>query len=215
VSENSRLCVKGMFGFDAVVQRTPVEAWGSKTACEGWVASDVVNHLAAMCSMLTAMSQGVPAVVLGSEGLAAPGMPDHVFHGEWGEMLQEPTITSGVDVAAAWTGFRDGLLETLDDPAALGHEVLSPWGPTTTDGFALSAACDAAVHTWDLATAVGLEPVVDEELAAAALARFQASESAGAPLRQSVVMSDEVTVRDGGALTRLIGFTGRDPAFGR
>ena len=75
---------------------------------------------------------------------------------------------------------------------------------------------DAVVHTWDLATAVGCEPVVDEGLASMAVERLRATEAAGAPLRQPIVMAEPVPDPvSGGVLERLIAYTGRDPTFGK
>ena len=68
---------------------------------------------------------------------------------------------------------------------------------------------DVLIHTWDLARAVGLDVVLDEDLCEVALAGAQAKEAA---LRESGMFAASVTVPVAADVqSRLLGFLGRDP----
>ena len=94
MSENLRNFTAAVYGFDAVVQRMPEEAWDADSACEGWSGRDLLQH---QCAVLN----GVTAVA-GTGQMAKPTPPEDVS-----------------DPVATWNQCRDELLSTLDQPGVL------------------------------------------------------------------------------------------------
>lgn len=88
---------------------------------------------------------------------------------------------------------------------------MSPWGHTTTEAFLGMAGGDAVVHTWDLAKALGQEPIIDPQLAEDALRAWSENEADGAPVRQPNVLNEPVTTTANDPVSRLIAYSGRKP----
>lgn len=213
MSDSSRLFTKAVFGFDAVVRRTPPERWSNASPCAEWNARDVVSHVAMACSMITGMAQGEPAILEGTNGRPAPGYPGYVMRPPLAAMMKHPFIRPADDVTAVWDQFRDEVLIAIDDPANLDRSSMGTFGPTTPGEFIVPVGFDVVIHTWDVAVAVGIDHAIDPDLAALALAGFSGGEDAGAPLRQPNVMSDRVTTRLSDPVSQLIAFSGRNPAW--
>lgn len=202
--------LKAILGFDAVVQRADPLRWGDASPCEGWVARDVVNHMVFMADMVAGMASGKPAVVEGDVGIPAPGAPGRVLRSDLLEILAGPLIGPDDDPGAVWAEHRDALLDVVSDSTDLDRETLGVWGHTTTEAFLPMAGGDAVVHTWDLARALGQEPVIEPELAQAALDGWLEAESAGLPVRQPMILGEAVRDCGGDPLSALLAFTGRD-----
>lgn len=81
----------------------------------------------------------------------------------------------------------------------LGHETL--------DEYLAWVFFDPLVHTWDIATAAGLDPVVDDDLATEALDYISQHE---ATWRQPMVLGDPVPTDSSNPLDRLLAYCGRD-----
>jgi uncharacterized protein (TIGR03083 family) len=168
MSDNLLAYIKGLFCFDAVVQRTAPTRWDDPSPCERWTARGVVNHNALVCFMIAEMARGHPAAVPADaveRGRPAPSRDGFVF----APHLAQRFVGADDDPVAVWNRRRDDVLEALDRPGALQTEARSPWGHPTVDAFFGLAFYDPLVHAWDLAKAVGQPPVLDVQLAQRAL----------------------------------------------
>jgi uncharacterized protein (TIGR03086 family) len=161
-----------------------VEDWDAVAPCEGWLARDIVGHLAAW----------VPGFMSSFAGVEAPTSPPD----------PEP--------ANAWQQLDGAIRSWLDDPAVAGIEFDGPMGRTdlaaAIDRFVTT---DIMIHTWDLARASGLDDRIDGELAAEMLAGVEPLDEqlrASGHFGPRVDVPDHADVQD-----RLLGFLGRDPAW--
>jgi hypothetical protein len=73
MSDNLLAYIKGLFCFDAVVQRTDPARWNDQSPCERWTARGVVDHNVRVCFMIAEMARGHPVVV--PEGSIERGRP--------------------------------------------------------------------------------------------------------------------------------------------
>ncbi len=177
--------VAGTFG--DVVDRVPDDAWDLQAPCDGWVARDVVVHLVTW----------VP-FVLGRSGIEIPD----------GDGAAE-------DPAGAWWAFAGAVQSAVDDPdvATRRFDAGPPGEMSVEQAVDMLVVTDVLVHTWDLATAVGLEADLDEELAAGMLAGMEPIDEV---LRSSGHYGPAVPIDpDAPVVDRLVAFTGRDPAAAR
>ncbi len=121
---------------------------------------------------------------------------------------EKPDIVSGLsgDTATAFDGAVRTNLAAWRAPGAAQHETTLLPGMRLID----LNLCDAVVHTWDLAQAIGAEPRFDPDAVAYVYDRWRT-----APLdvsREYKAFGPEVAV-DGNApaLDRLLGLLGRQP----
>ena len=134
MSDNLLASIKGLFCFDAVVQRTDHARWDDPSPCERWTARGVVNHHALVCFMIAEMARGNPAAVpAGSveRGRPAPSDDGFVFVPH----LAQRFVGADDDPVEGWNRRRDEVLAALDRPGALQTEARSPWGHPTVDAF--------------------------------------------------------------------------------
>jgi uncharacterized protein (TIGR03086 family) len=125
--------------FDARVQAAPADSWNNPAPCEGWTATDVVDHVAGAANRLTAGLTGT-----------------------------EPAAFDPADVLGSWAAARDGLLTTVVS-ADLSQTVSGPFGPQPAEQVIGRLVCtDVLVHTWDLARAVGGDEHLDQDAVAQA-----------------------------------------------
>lgn len=142
----------------------------------------------------------------------------------WGPSLEAsgrkevvPPPPSGVDLAAG--DWRGDLLAQLDRmvtawaPAAAWEGTTRVVGPTETPARVIGGmiVCELAVHTWDLAAATGQKAELDDQLVGYLFEQVSAGAEQG---RQMGVYGPEVVVTPTApALDRVLGLTGRDPAW--
>lgn len=171
-----------------VVRGIPDGALADPTPCAEYDVKDLVNHLF--------------HVVVEFRKLAAKGSvdftvtPDRVGDGaDWRERFAE----AARELAAAWSapGAEEGTAGTMDMPAR------------TLGAMAL---LDLAVHGWELARATGQpQPPAD----AAVVAELAGQVAGMAPTARAMGMFGEPVAVPAGApeFERLLGLTGRDPAW--
>ena len=114
------------------------------------------------------------------------------------------------DIPGRWAATQLAIFTALD--ANWGHPVDLPGGSTLDVATLLPAlSTDVLVHTWDLGKAIGLEPVLDEDLCERALSGAEAN---GAALRSTGMYARPVAVSaKADVQTRLLGYLGRDPEW--
>ncbi|MEI8239924.1 MAG: TIGR03086 family metal-binding protein [Actinomycetota bacterium] len=125
--------------FDARVAATPADAWNNAAPCDGWTATDVVEHVAGSANRMTAGLTGT-----------------------------EPAEFDKSQPVASWNGARDGLFAAVAT-ADLSTNVNGPFGPMPAEQVIGRLMCtDVLVHTWDLARAVGGDEHIDQDAIAQA-----------------------------------------------
>lgn len=170
-------------GFTARAEGVPDGGWESPAPCEGWVARDVVRHLAEWTPDFFGERYGV----------------------EFGEL---PSVDD--DPAATWAAMRDVLQAALDDPEVAGREADGPMGRMSFEQiFSVIALPDVLVHTWDLARATGQDESLEPSEVTSMFAGMEPMDEA---IRGSGMFGPRVPVPDDAdAQTKLIAFTGRQP----
>lgn len=207
MSDNLLAYIKGLFCFDAVVQRTAPDRWDNPSPCERWTARRVVDHNLMVCNMIAEMTHGNPATVPArsvERPFPAPSRDGLVLAPHMFQRFVAPDD----DPREKWKQGRDAVLQALDQPGALQTESRSPWGHRTVDAFLGFAFFDPLIHAWDLAVAVGQTPVLDAALAQRALDRLTVFGEQH-QLRQPGVLTAAVATSAQDPVTRLIAFSGR------
>lgn len=170
--------------FGARVATVAPGEWSNPAPCAGWTALDVLHHLL----------EWVPAV-LDPAGLAFAGGP-----------------AIDVDPLGAWTHFADVAQRALDDPAVAARAFnVGPLGErSVVQVIDMLVLGDVLVHTWDLARATGSDEHLDEAAVAAMLDGIEQMDDA---MRASGHYGPKVMVAaTADPQTKLLAFTGRDPA---
>lgn len=139
MSQNSRNFAKAVLAFDAVVQRTDAGSWQSATPCEGWNATDLVQH---QCAVLNGV-----AAVASTGAMAKPTPPEDMS-----------------DPVAVWAETRDNVLASLDQQGVLHQQGPFWFNAATVDDMIGIVMWDAVTHTWDLAQAVGVDHGLEDSL---------------------------------------------------
>ena len=176
----------------AIAQRFSVEVeatsdWQAATPVAGWVACDIVGHLV----------EWFPSF------LAAGGV----------ELPDGPAVDA--DPAGAWQSQSVAVQALLDDKKAAASTFTHPHvgAHRLDDAIDRFYTADVFMHTWDLASANGTEPGLDPGLCALLIEGMEAIEEL---LRTSGQYGPRVPVPDNAdAMTRLVGFIGRDPSWNR
>ena len=172
-------------GFTARVQGA--SDWDAPAPVPGWRARDVVGHLV----------EWFPAFLESATGLALDRGP-----------------SPEEDPVGAWQVHADAVQRVLDGPEAatpFRHPMVGEMPlPVAVDRFYTT---DVFMHTWDLARATGQDEQLDADTCGSLVTEMEPMEEL---LRSSGQYGPRVRVPDDAdAVTRLVAFIGRDPAFGR
>ncbi len=164
-----------------VARAVPPERWSEATPCTEWTARDLVEHVIGFHEFLLLRPLGVRA--------------------------NRPRE----DPAARWAATADALFDALAVDGVLDRATELPGGGRSAPRQMIGAlTADVLVHTWDLARATGVEPVIDADLAADA---YTAARGASIG-RDSGMVGPEVPVDDDADMvTKLVALYGRDPSW--
>ncbi|HEX2805338.1 MAG TPA: TIGR03086 family metal-binding protein [Kineosporiaceae bacterium] len=137
----------------------------------------------------------------------------HVADG--GDALDIPTLSEVPDAELGAAAVADGerLKAVWSDDSVLDRPLRLPWVTLPGRAAAMAYTQEVAVHSWDLATAVGRAGSLDPALAAAlepAARQFVPESPRGGPVPFGPVV--EVPA-DAGPYLRLVGWLGRDPQW--
>ena len=159
-------------------------AWQLPAPCEGWVASDIVQHL-------------------------VDWVPPFLFEGAG--ITLGAGLSVAADPAEAWLTMSDEIQSLLDRPDLAARVFDHPMvgRHRLEDAVMMFILDDVLIHTWDLARATGL----DEELEASeVIGMFSRIQDLDDLLRQSGHYGPKIDVgADADVQTRLISFLGRQP----
>ena len=183
MSENLRRYTRALHGLDAVIRRTPADAWSNQSPCAEWTAADVVAHCIGMNEMIIGFTQGTGA-----------------------STADEPTIDAP---ATAWRSSLENWSQVLDTDGALHSVAVTPWGEMSVERFLGFVWVDPLIHTWDLSIATGQEPALHLDLVERATAQLiKAGDSLRSPGRfgAAVELGDNASAHD-----KLAAVAGRTP----
>lgn len=162
--------------------------WDRRTPCPAWTVRDLVNHVVA-------------------EQLWAPSLLAGATLDEVGDRFDGDVL--GDDPAAAWDAAAAAAREAFLAGGVLERAVHVSAGLLPAREYGWQMTIDAAVHAWDLATALGVPNPVTEPLAGRLLdvVRPRVGEWQGLG-----VFDPPVAVHgDAGAAARLVALLGREP----
>jgi len=112
------------------------------------------------------------------------------------------------DPVEAYTVSANAMMDSFDEPGALGRMVTMPFGEMPAAGLAGFRFVDLIVHGWDLAKATGQDTNFAPDLSEAALAmsrqRMASMDRGNMPFKDEVPVPDNAPAAD-----RLAGFLGR------
>jgi len=126
--------------FSGLAGQVTAEDLERPTPCAGWQVRDLLNHIAGGAPVFAALFRG--------EG--ARPFPDDDQLGD--------------DPSAAVRAALGEFDAAVRSPGAMERTVASPFGEMPGDTFARLAAFDLMVHSWDLATALGQQLELGDEL---------------------------------------------------
>jgi len=158
------------------------------TPCPEWDVAGLVEHVQAVALRIAAVLDGRP-------------------------FSSVPRQLPSTDWTADWAAGCAEAEDVLADDTTLTRMVTVPWGEVPGASAAASYIGELAVHGWDLARATGLESLLNDELASAALPAYQAKVPAE-PRGGNIPFGPVVQVGpDATPYERLVAWTGRDPGW--
>jgi uncharacterized protein (TIGR03086 family) len=174
----------------ALVARVEPADLENPTPCDGWTTHLLLNHLIGGANMFADAFAGGPL-----RDISGP-MPDAI----------------GDDPAGAFQAAAERFGEGAALPGAMERILPLPFGAMTGKTFLRFAAFDLMIHTWDLATTLGEDPGIADDLVDE-VASFARRVLDAAP-RDGVNFGPPAAVPASATrLEQLVAFTGRDPAW--
>lgn len=156
-------------------------------SCPGWDVRALVTHVAA--STLT-----TGFLLMGDDADGADAQVD--------------TLVSSDHPCASWRRAAAHTRCVLDQ-AWLGREIVRTSGPVDAADLIAESCCELVVHTWDLAIAIGEDPLIGEVMASACTGWFGTVEDQWRA-RGAIGPRTDVT-GDAGPLAVLLARAGREP----
>jgi len=174
--------------FDRRVRRVRPEHWALGTPCEKWSVRDLVGHLV-------------------QEQLWAPELLAGCTVEQVGDRFDHDNL--GSDPLHSWVLAAAAAREAWITPKALQRPVHLSTGKSTAVEYGWQMTTDLAVHSWDLARAIGVDERINPGLAQAVLDYLAPTVE---DWRATGVFGPAVAVPEGAdPQTRLLGSTGRTP----
>lgn len=174
--------------FDRAMHKVGLTDWDSPTPCSGWTVRELVNHI-------TVEQLWVPEVL---DGRTAAEVGDKFD----GDQLHD-------DPLAAWSAASDVARSAWLRPGAADGTVHLSSGDADAAEYGWQMTVDLAVHGWDLATALGADAAIPDELATALIGYVEPHLAAWS---SSGMFGEPVEVpADAPPPARLVGLLGRRP----
>jgi uncharacterized protein (TIGR03086 family) len=174
--------------FDKAMHKVGLTDWDSPTPCTDWSVRDLVNHIV-------------------GEQLWVPDMLAGRTVAEVGDKFEGDQLRD--DPLHAWRESSDAARAAWLQPGAVERTVHLSYGDESAVEYGWQMTADLAVHGWDLATALGADAAIPDELASALLTWIepQVSQWSGTSM-----FADPVPVPDDAPpRTRLVALLGRQP----
>lgn len=179
---------RAMDVFDRAMHKVGIGDWDSATPCIAWTVRDLVTHL-------VGEQLWVPDLLAGKT-------VDEVGDKYDGDVLED-------DPLHAWSESSQAARAAWLQPGTLVRIVHLSFGDTDGAEYCWQMTTDLAVHGWDLATAVGAEAGIGDDLATAVIEYVEPQ----LDLWQGTSwFAGPVPVRnDASPQQRLVALLGRDP----
>lgn len=174
--------------FDRAMHKVGLTDWDSPTPCADWTVRDLVNHIV-------------------GEQLWVPDILAERTVAEVGDKFDGDQLHD--DPLYAWQEASSTARAAWLQPGAVERTVHLSYGDVPAEEYGWQMTTDLAVHGWDLATALGADAGISDELASTLLAYIEPQIGAWSG---SGMFADPVPVpADAPAPTRLIALLGRQP----
>ncbi len=180
--------------FESMVAAVRHDHLAAATPCAEWSVRDLLGHMVCVARRIAVVGRGEPGA---NVALIVHDVPDS-------------------DWLAAWRGAATEARDVWrNDPDLLAAIVHPPFGDMPGAAAAIVYVTGVLVHAWDLATAVGADPVWDDAVVLAGLGCVHGGFEADG-------RSDELTFddavpasEDAPVIARLVAFCGRRPTHAR
>jgi uncharacterized protein (TIGR03086 family) len=174
--------------FDRAMHKVGLTDWDSPTPCSEWTVRDLVNHIV-------------------SEQLWVPDLlAGHTIE-EVGDKYDGDQL--GDDPLRMWRESSEAARAAWLAPGAVERSVHLSFGTVAAPEYGWQLTTDLAVHGWDLASPLGADAGISDELATAILEYIEPQVASWSSLS---MFADPVPVpADADPATRLIGLLGRQP----
>ena len=174
--------------FDRAMHKVGLTDWDSPTPCTGWTVRDLVNHIVV-------------------EQLWVPDVLDGRTVDEVGDKFDGDQLHD--DPPAAWAAASDVARSAWLRPGVVDRTVHLSYADVDAAEYGWQMTTDLAVHSWDLARAIGVDERINPGLARAVLDHLSPNVE---DWRAAGVFGPAVAVpEDADPQTRLLGSTGRTP----
>lgn len=174
--------------FDRAMHKVGLTDWDSPTPCTDWTVRDLVNHI-------VGEQLWVPDVLAGRTVAEVGDKFD-------GDQLRD-------DPLGAWAESSQVARAAWLQPGAVEQTVHLSFGDAAAEEYGWQMTTDLAVHGWDLATALGADAAIPDELASRLLAYIEPQVSMWSG---TSMFAEPVTLpADAPAPARLVALLGRQP----
>jgi uncharacterized protein (TIGR03086 family) len=137
------------------------QQWGDPTPCTDWNVRTLVGHLIAMMQGYCALLRGAPAAELLVQA-------------------ERQSEAGGADPVMACNTAVQSVRAAFAEPGALGRIVHHPAGDMPGSQLLALRTSENVIHSLDLATAIGVDPGLDERLVEVVYERMAARAQSGA-----------------------------------
>lgn len=139
---------------------------------------------------------------------------EHLVDNNRSHIAEARGVSEVDDIGRGFAETSRAFTETFADPAVLSRPFVMGGIPSDGRGVVAVHFADVLVHGWDIGCAAGLAVTFEEDLAAAALRITERFPDTPAVRGPNGAFALPVRVPDDApAPIRLLGFTGRDPAW--
>jgi uncharacterized protein (TIGR03086 family) len=174
--------------FDRAMHKVGLTDWDSATPCTDWSVRDLVNHIV-------------------GEQLWVPDMLSGRTVAEVGDKFDGDQL--GDDPLRAWSESSQVARAAWLQPGAVEQTVHLSFGDASAEEYGWQMTTDLAVHGWDLATALGADAGIPDDLASRLLTYVEPQVSMWSA---TSMFAEPVAVPDAAApSTRLVAVLGRQP----
>ena len=162
------------------------------TPCGSWTVRDLIIHMIDAPIFTTALMET----------------------GDWHKHVQIPFDPATGDFVSAYDAATTRLISVFSAEADMSRTRILPIiGETTIPGILVLSCCDAFVHGWDVAKAIGLPSDLDNQLAESILEamRTMVTEKMRGQEGESLFGPEAVVPPNASPADRLAAFLGREP----
>jgi uncharacterized protein (TIGR03086 family) len=185
----AELFIRATDEFDSRVNKVRGDQWDSATPCTEWTVRDLVSHVTGEQLWVVPILAGKTTADVGD-----------AFEGD----------VLGDDPLGAWTAAVASAQAAAAEPGVENRTVHLSYGDESAAEYLWQIFTDALIHTWDLATAIGADQRLPDDLVNECASWWQEHK---AMFEAAGVVADAVPVAAGvDPQTALLASAGRDAA---